>query len=160
MTILAEPEVSVARSERLARLRTVVEGMARRMRPADEDMLAAGMAKLWELLREDYRPSNRYLIAAARNAMIDHCRHLNVRRREQRLEEVCGLDEPIARALSVETDIEDLLALLPRRMRLAFDLHCLRSYTLAECARKLHMSVRTVARLIAIARERLREQLA
>ena len=159
MTLRIEPELSVVRRERFDRLLPVVRGMAQRMRPADEDMVASGVATLWELLWENPKESNRYFVAAVRNAMIDHCRYRNVRRREKRIAEVCGLQEGVARRETPEVDVEDLLALLPRRMRCAFEWHCLRSHTIAETARKLDTSIRTVARLVALARNRLRREL-
>lgn len=162
MTLPVRP-VCAAHAERLERLRPIVQGMAQNMRPADEDMLSAGLVKLWEMIARETDAEDRYLIAAARNAMIDRIRYQKVRDRGKRIAEVCGLAESLAAPAAgdpLSVDVDDLLGLLPARLRRAFELHCLRDYTLEETARELGTSTRTVKRLVARARAALREELA
>lgn len=159
-SIADEDTVDRAMSERFYRLAPMVQGMAQRMRPADEDMQMTGLAKLWELIVDKDEERDHYLIAAVRNAMIDRIRYHKVRAIEKQVEDVCGSAEGGAGADALmEVDIVDLLGLLPARERVAFRLHCLRDYTIAQTARKLRTSERTVKRLIARAKSRLRLEL-
>ena len=163
MTLLPDPLVKgIAAGERFERLSVVVRGMAHKMRPADEDMLQIGLTKLWELIVSGEEREDRYLVAAARNAMIDRIRYQKIREREKKVTDLLALQEGGScqdSGEALDTDIEDLLAMLPAHLARAFRLHIFHEYTLAEVAKIMQRPLSTVATWIRKAKRFLRKEL-